>query len=155
MIVLVREVLPGCIEHGAARTALGVEASRRVGVFDELARDAGTALALRLDRRRFGVPLLTTRRQKRRVVWRLRRRAELGFELGDAGVQRRYLREQFGDARVPGRDLHQQLIDLRQHRRFGAAGTPRFVLSLPHGECESPRRTTLNTSQASHNAADG
>ena len=57
MIVLLRELLSGFAEHGAARAALGVEASRRVGILGQLARNARPALAPRLDRRRPGVGL--------------------------------------------------------------------------------------------------
>jgi hypothetical protein len=65
--------------------------------------------------------------------------------------------EQFVDAVVPGGDLRQELVDPRQHRRHerGAIGVRRIDLSLPHGERESARRTGLNTSDPSHNAAEG
>ena len=157
MIVLFREVLPGFSEHGTARTALGVEASRRVWLFGELARDAGSALTLRLHRRRLGVRLLTARRRQRRVTWRFRRSAELDFELGDAGVQRLHLCEQFVDTVVPGGDLRQEPVDPSQHRRheIGAIGARRIDLSMRHGERESARRSGLNTSDPSHNAAEG
>ncbi len=58
MIVLFREFLSGFAEHRAARTALGVEAPRLVGILSQLARDAWPALALPLALRRFGVRLL-------------------------------------------------------------------------------------------------
>jgi hypothetical protein len=48
MIVLLREFLSGFAERGAARTLLGVEAPRLVGILGQLARDAGPALALPL-----------------------------------------------------------------------------------------------------------
>ena len=44
MIVLFREVLAGCVEHGPACTALGVEAARRIWALGELACHAGAAL---------------------------------------------------------------------------------------------------------------
>jgi hypothetical protein len=48
MIALLREFLSGFAERGAARTLLGVEAPRLVGIPGQLARDAGPALALPL-----------------------------------------------------------------------------------------------------------
>ena len=143
MVVLSREVLPGLPEHDTARTELGIEAARRVGVLGELARDAGAALARRLGRRRLGVRLLPARRRQRGVGGRFGRSAKLAFELGYAGVQHR--------------DLRQQLVDPRQQRRheMGVIGARRIDLSLRHDERESARRGGLNTSDPSHNAAEG
>jgi hypothetical protein len=93
MIVLLRKLLSGFAEYGAARTAPGVEASRRAGLLGQLARGAGPAFALRLGRRRLGVRLLHARRRR------------LGFELGNACVQRLHLCQQFVDALVPGGEL--------------------------------------------------
>jgi hypothetical protein len=157
MIVLLRELLSGFAEHGAAPMALGVEASCHVGLLGQLARDARAALALRLDRRRLGVHLLPARRRQRGIVRCLRRSAKLDFEFGDAGVQRLHLCQQFVDALVPGGDLRHEPIDTRQQRRhlMGAIIARRIVLSLRHSERESARRTRLNTSDPSHNVAEG
>jgi len=53
------------------------EASRRVGIFGQLARDAGPTLAPPLDRWQLGVRLLTARRRQRGIVRRLRRSPRL------------------------------------------------------------------------------
>jgi hypothetical protein len=157
VIVLLREDLPGFVEFSAARTALGVEASCRVGVLGQLARDAGPALALLLGRRRLGVRLLPARRRHRGIVRRLRRSAEIGFEFSDAGVLSLHLRQQFVDALIPGGDLRHKLVDPRHKRRhqIGVSSARRIVLALPHGERESSRRSRLNNSDPSHNAAEG
>jgi hypothetical protein len=58
--------------------------------------------------------------------------AALDFELGDPGVKRLHLRQQFVDALVPGGDLCQELIDPRQQRRHKmgaiACSANRFIL---------------------------
>ena len=53
-------------------------------------------------------------------------------------------------------DLRQELVDPRQQRRhqMGAIAARRIDLSLRHGERESARRSRLNTSDPSHNAAE-
>jgi hypothetical protein len=77
--------------------------------------------------------------------------------LASSCVQRLHLRQQFVDALVPGGELRQQLVDPRQQRRhqMGTIATRRIILSLRHGERESTRRSRLNTSDPSHNAAEG
>jgi len=70
MIVLLREFLSGFAEHGTAGTVLSEEASRRVGILDQLARDTGPAFAPPLDRRRLRVRLLPARRRQRGIVRR-------------------------------------------------------------------------------------
>jgi hypothetical protein len=59
--------------------------------------------------------------------------------------------------RFPGGDLHHEPVDPRQQRRhhLGATTARRINLSLRHGERESARRTWLNPSDPSHNAAEG
>jgi hypothetical protein len=68
-----------------------------------------------------------------------------------------HLRQQFVDAVVPGGDLRYEPVDPRQQRRhqLGAITAQRINLSLRHGERESARRTRLNTSDPSQNAAEG
>ncbi len=145
------------LERLSAITGIRKEASRCVGILGRLARDAGPTLAPPLDRWRLGVRVLTARRRQRGIVRRLRRSVALDFKLGDPGVQRLHLRQQFVDAVVPGGDLRHEAVDPRQQRRhkLGAITTPRINLSLRHGERESARRTRLNTSDPSHNAAEG
>ena len=157
MIVLLREFLSGFAEHGAARTVLGVEAPRRVGMLGQLARNAGPALAPPLVCRRLDVRLLTARRRQRGIVRRLRGATALGFKLGNAGVQRLHLRQQVVNALVPGGELRQEQVDPRQQCRhqMGAITARRIILSLRHGERESARRSPLTISDPSHNAAEG
>ena len=119
MIVLLREFLSGFAEHGAAGTVLSEEASRRVGFLGQLARDAGPALALPLDCRLLGVRLLPARRRQRGIVRRLRRSAALGFELGDAGVQRLHLRQQFVDPRQQLEQQRLQALSIERIKRLG------------------------------------
>jgi hypothetical protein len=157
MIVLLREFLSGFAEFGAARTVPGEEASRCVGILGQLARDARVALAPPLAPRRLGVRLLPARRRHRGIVRRLRRSAGLRFEFGDTGVLRLHQSQQFLNAFVPGGDLRNEMVDPRKQRRhqIGAISTRRIVLSLRHGERESACSSPLNTSDPSHNAAEG
>jgi len=118
MIVLLREFLSGFAEHGAARTVLGVEASRRVGLLGQLARDAGPALAPPLDRRRLGVRLLPRAKAAARNCPAFSAvRPRLASNSAMAGVQRLHLRQQLVDALIPGGDLRQEPVDPRQQRR--------------------------------------
>jgi hypothetical protein len=148
VVVLFREALPGLAEHRAARAALGVDAAGRIGVLGELACHAGPALARRLARRGLGVRFLPARGRQRGVVRRFRRLTELGFQLGDAGVQRFQKRKQLVDALVLGGVLCQQPVDPRHQRcqEMGISGTRRIGPSLRHGERESARRSGHNTS---------
>jgi hypothetical protein len=151
MIVLFRQLLPGLAEHGAARAALGVEAARRIRLLGELACSAGTALARRLGCRRLGIRLLPARRRQRGVVRRLGRLPELGFQLGDAGVQGGNLRQQ-----LPV--LPQQAVDTRQqlaHQRLQAISIERIKPLGRHPELESARGPAFNPLRLSHAAAQG
>ncbi len=144
MIVLFGEVLPDCVEHGAACAALRVEAARRVRALRERACDARPALALWLGCRRLGVRLLPARGRQRGVVRCLGWLAKPGFELGDAGVLCRNLREQLVDPR-------QQLL----HQRLQAVGIGRIGLLGRHPELESARSLSFNPLCVSHAAAEG
>jgi hypothetical protein len=48
MIVLSRQLLPGCAEHGSARAALGIEAASCIGMLGKPPCDTGPAPARRL-----------------------------------------------------------------------------------------------------------
>jgi hypothetical protein len=136
---------------------LRVKATCCVGILGQLARDAGATLAPPLARWWLGVRLLPARRRHRGIIRRLRRSTELGFEFGDTDVLRLHQRQQFVDTLVSGGDLRHKLVDPRKQRRYqiGAVSTRRIILSLRHGERESVRHGPLNTSDPSHNAAQG
>ena len=157
MIVFLRQFLSGFAEFGAARTVLGEEAPRCVGILGQLARDARAALAQLLAPKRLGVPLLPARRRQRGIVRRPRRSATLSFEFEDTHVLRLHQRQQFVNTSVPRGDLRNEPVNPHKQRRhqIGAFSTRRIVLSLRHGERESARRSPLNTSHPSHNAAEG
>lgn len=133
MIVLSREVLSGFAEHGTARTALGVEASRCVRLLGEL---ACSVVAWSPAGRRS--PSARARAAERNcpAFWAAGRAS---FRLGDAGEQ--------------PLDLGQQLRVLLNQRREECRRVVvvrRIGRPLSHAALESARPSPLNTSRLSH-----
>ncbi len=148
VVVSARELLIGCLERCPACTALGLDVARDIGVRTELARDTGTAAARRL-LRRLDIGLGRRRRRLRGIVRRFRRRAELGFEFGDVGVERGDLREEIVDASEQRRILRH---DPKHHRL--QVVVERIDLIGRHPELKSARAPALNTSRLSHAVAE-
>jgi len=145
MIVLLREFLSGFAEHGAARTAFGIEASRRVGVLGQFACDAGPAF--------FALQFILRLAARRRLLPARRRQRGLPGVFGgppslaSSSAMRLFCAFTCASNR---RCAHLWRRPVPRVDRYAPAATPpdrrpsllgESFFSLRHGERESARRT--------------